>query len=114
MWFSFAALADAVLVAEILMPHKIRIRTLVVDDSPDFVCPLSAFLESLSNVDVIAKGRCGRDALVLAHEWVPDLEPSVSARRHMPTIDSLECRLKVHAGACKNPTTFGGRHFGEA
>ena len=26
----------------------------------------------------------------------------------------LECRLKVHAGACKNPTTFGGRHFGEA
>ena len=42
-------------------------------------------------------------------------EPSVSARRHMPTIGSLlECRLKVHAGTCKNPSTFGGRHFGEA
>jgi hypothetical protein len=28
----------------------------------------------------------------------------------MPTIGSLlECRLKVHAGACKNPSTFGGR-----
>lgn len=92
MWFSFAALADAVLVAEILMPNKIRIRTLVVDDSPDFVRPLCAFLESLSNVDVIAKGRCGRDALVLAHEWVPDL---ILMDVRMPEMTGLEAASQL-------------------
>jgi hypothetical protein len=45
-----------------------RIRTLLVDDSADCMRYLCAFLETLSNVDVIAKGRSGRDALVLAHE----------------------------------------------
>ena len=55
------------------MPHKRRIRTLVVDDSADFVRYVCAFLDALSTVDVIAKGRNGRDALVLAHEWLPDL-----------------------------------------
>ena len=50
-----------------------RIRTLVVDDSADFVRYLCAFLEALSNVDVIAKGRSGREADTLAHEWEPDL-----------------------------------------
>lgn len=54
-------------------PDERRIRTLVVDDSADFVCYLCAFLETLSNVAVIAKGRSGREALVLAHEWMPDL-----------------------------------------
>ena len=92
MWFSVAALADAVLVAEILMPHKIRIRTLVVDDCPDFMRPLCAFLESLSNVDVIAKGRCGRDALVLAHEWVPDL---ILMDVRMPEMTGLEAASQL-------------------
>jgi len=50
-----------------------RIRTLVVDDSADFVRYLCAFLEALSTVDVIATGRSGREAVVLAHEWMPDL-----------------------------------------
>jgi hypothetical protein len=52
-------------------PDKKRIRTLVVDDSADFVRYLCAFLGTLSNVDVIAKGRSGRDAVALAHEWRP-------------------------------------------
>src|SRR5215472_9494643 len=52
---------------------KARIRTLVIDDSADFMGYLCAFLESLPNVEVIARGRNGRDAIVLAHEWVPDL-----------------------------------------
>ena len=54
-------------------PGEKRIRTLVVDDSADFMRYLCAFLETLSNVAVIAKGRSGREALTLAHEWMPDL-----------------------------------------
>ena len=50
-----------------------RIRTLVVDDSADFVRYLCAFLEALSTVDVIATARSGREAVVLAHQWMPDL-----------------------------------------
>jgi DNA-binding NarL/FixJ family response regulator len=50
-----------------------RIRTLVIDDSADFVRYLCAVLDTLPNVDVIAKGRSGRDAVTLAHEWMPDL-----------------------------------------
>jgi chemotaxis response regulator CheB len=54
-------------------PSEKRIRTLVVDDSEEYKRYLCAFLETLSNVDVIAKGRSGRDAVALAHEWVPDV-----------------------------------------
>lgn len=74
------------------MPHKMRIRTLVVDDSSDFVRPLCAFLESLSNVDVIAKGRSGRDALVLAHEWVPDV---ILMDVRMPGMTGLEAASQL-------------------
>jgi two-component system vancomycin resistance associated response regulator VraR len=56
-----------------VLPSEKRIRTLVVDDSEEYKRYLCAFLETLSNVDVIAKGRSGRDAVALAHEWVPDL-----------------------------------------
>jgi chemotaxis response regulator CheB len=56
------------------MPHaKKRIRTLVVDDSADFVRAIGSFLDILPNVDVIAKGRSGHEAIVLAHEWMPDI-----------------------------------------
>ena len=50
-----------------------RVRIVVVDDSADYLRYLCAFLQTLSNVDVIAKGRSGRDAVMLAHEWMPDL-----------------------------------------
>jgi chemotaxis response regulator CheB len=53
-------------------PGEKRIRTVVVDDSADSVRCLCAFLETLSNVDVVAKGRNGRDAVTLAHEWMPE------------------------------------------
>jgi len=54
-------------------PGEKRIRTLVVDDSADFMHAICSFLDLLPNVDVIAKGRSGRDAVALAHEWMPDL-----------------------------------------
>jgi DNA-binding NarL/FixJ family response regulator len=69
-----------------------RIRTLVVDDSTDFVRYLCAFLDTLLNVDVIAKGRSGRDALVLAHEWVPDL---VLMDVRMPEVTGLEAASQL-------------------
>lgn len=68
-------------------PDEKRIRTLVVDDSADFVRYLCAFLETLSNVAVIAKGRSGREAVTLAHEWMPDL---VLMDVRMPEMTGLE------------------------
>jgi len=46
-------------------PGEKRIRTLVIDDAIDFVRYLCAFLDTLSNVVVIAKGRRGREAIEL-------------------------------------------------
>jgi DNA-binding NarL/FixJ family response regulator len=71
---------------------KKRIRTLVIDDSADFVRYLCAFLDTLSNVDVIAKGRSGRDAVTLAHEWMPDL---VLMDVRMPEMTGLEAASQV-------------------
>ena len=73
-------------------PGEKRIRTLVVDDSADYMRYLCAFLETLSNVDVIAKGHSGRDALVLAHEWVPDL---VLMDVKMPEMTGLEAASQL-------------------
>jgi CheY-like chemotaxis protein len=70
-----------------LPPSEKRIRTLVIDDDADYVRYLCAFLETLSNVDVITRGRSGRDAVVLAHEWVPDL---VLMDVRMPELTGLE------------------------
>jgi NarL family two-component system response regulator LiaR len=50
-----------------------KIRTLVVDDSEDYGLYLCAFLDTQSQIAVIAKGRNGREAVALAHEWRPDL-----------------------------------------
>jgi CheY-like chemotaxis protein len=75
------------------MPHgKTRIRTLVVDDSADFARALCAFLDILSNVDVIARGRSGHDAIVLAHEWVPDL---ILMDVKMPEMTGLEAASQL-------------------
>jgi DNA-binding NarL/FixJ family response regulator len=69
-----------------------RIRTLIVDDSADYVRYLCAFLETLPNVDVIAKGRSGRDAVALAHEWMPDL---VLMDVRMPEMTGLEATSQL-------------------
>ena len=75
-----------------MRPGEKRIRTLVIDDSVDFVRYLCAFLEVLSNVDVIAKGRSGRDAVALAHEWMPDL---VLMDVRMPEVTGLEAASQL-------------------
>jgi two-component system response regulator AlgR len=69
-----------------------RVRTVVVDDSPDYLHYLCAFLETLSNMDVIATGRSGRDAVKLAHEWMPDL---ILMDVRMPEMTGLEAAAQL-------------------
>jgi DNA-binding NarL/FixJ family response regulator len=73
-------------------PVKKRFRTLVIDDSADYVRYLCAFLETLSNVNVVAKGRSGRDAVTLAHEWMPDL---LLMDVRMPEMTGLEATSQL-------------------
>ena len=69
-----------------------RIRTLVIDDVFDFMQTICSFLENLPNVAVIATGRTGRDAIVLAHEWMPDL---VLMDIRMPEMTGLEATSQL-------------------
>lgn len=73
-------------------PGEKRIRTLVVDDHADFVHAICSFLEILPNVAVIATGRSGRDAVALAHEWMPDL---VLMDVRMPEVTGLEAASQL-------------------
>src|SRR5437016_568751 len=73
-------------------PGEKRIRTLVVDDSIDFMHAICSFLETLPKVAVIAKGRSGRDAVALAHEWMPDL---VLMDVRMPEVTGLEAAFQL-------------------
>ena len=73
-------------------PGEKRIRTLVVDDAVDFMQAICSFLENLPSVVVIAKGRSGRDAIVLAHEWMPDL---VLMDVKMPDVTGLEAASQL-------------------
>ena len=69
-----------------------QFRTVVVDDSADYVRYVCAFLETLPNVNVIAKGRSGRDVIMLAHEWMPDL---VLMDVSMPEMTGLEATSQL-------------------
>src|SRR5256885_578714 len=73
-------------------PSKKRIRTVVVDDSADFMRALCSFLDILGNVNVIAKGRSGHEAIVLAHEWMPDL---VLMDVRMPEMTGLQAASQL-------------------
>jgi DNA-binding NarL/FixJ family response regulator len=69
-----------------------RIRTLVIDETFDFMQAICSFLENLPNVAVIATGRSGRDAVALAHEWMPDL---VLMNVRMPEMTGLEAAAQL-------------------
>jgi len=73
-------------------PGEKRIRTIVIDDAIDFMQAICSFLENLPKVVVIVKGRSGRDAVALAHEWVPDL---VLMDVRMPDMTGLEAALQL-------------------
>src|SRR6266478_4387859 len=73
-------------------PGEKRIRTLIIDDAIDFMQAICSLLESLPRVAVIAKGRSGRDAIALAHEWGPDL---ILMDVRMPGMTGLEAALQL-------------------
>jgi DNA-binding NarL/FixJ family response regulator len=73
-------------------PDEKRIRTLVIDDASDFMQAICSFLKNLPNVAVITTGRTGRDAIVLAHEWMPDL---VLMDIRMPEMTGLEATSQL-------------------
>jgi CheY-like chemotaxis protein len=73
-------------------PDEKRIRTLVFDDASDFMQAICPFLENLPNVVVIATGCTGYDAIVLAHEWMPDL---VLMDIRMPEMMGLEATSRL-------------------
>jgi two-component system, NarL family, vancomycin resistance associated response regulator VraR len=73
-------------------PDEKRIRTLVIDDAFGFMQAIRSFLENLPNVAVIATGRTGREAIVLAHEWMPDL---VLMDIRMPEMTGLEATSQL-------------------
>jgi DNA-binding NarL/FixJ family response regulator len=75
------------------MPDDISpIRIVVIDDSHEFMRSVCAFLDTLPGVSVIATGRSGRDAVVLAHEWMPDL---VLMDVRMPEMTGLEAASQL-------------------
>ena len=59
---------------------------------PIFVHAICSFLEILPKLAVIAKGRRERDAVVLAHEWMPDL---VLMDVRMPEATGLEAASQL-------------------
>jgi CheY-like chemotaxis protein len=75
-----------------------RIRTLVIDDAFDFMQAICSFLENLPNVAVIATGCTGRNAIVLAHEWMPDL---VLMDIRMPEMTGLEAAFQLTSLCCR-------------
>jgi DNA-binding NarL/FixJ family response regulator len=85
-------MAKASAVPAVTRRREKGIRTLVVDDSADFVHAICSFLEVLPNVAVIGTGSTGREAVVLAHEWMPDL---ILMDVWMPEMTGLEAAAQL-------------------
>jgi len=73
-------------------PGEKRIRSVVVDDSTDFMHAICSFLENLPKVIVVAKCRSGRDAVALDHDWILDL---VLMDVRMPDVTGLEATSEL-------------------
>jgi DNA-binding NarL/FixJ family response regulator len=64
-----------------------HIRTMVVDDSPKFLCIVCSFLAQYKAVDVVATANCAGEALRAIDRLRPDL---VLLDFHMPFVNGLE------------------------
>src|SRR5258708_23095346 len=69
--------------------------------------PYTTLFRSLSNVDVIAKGRSGLDAVMLAHEWMPDL---VLMDVRMPEMTGLEAASQLMRELDRKSTRLNSSH----
>ncbi len=56
------------------------IRVLIVDDHPLVRQGISAFLEALPDVEMVAEASSGQEAVTLAEEHIPDVVLGSSAK----------------------------------
>ncbi len=72
-----------------------RVKTLLVDDSPEFLNSASEFLSAIPEIELLARAESGREAIRLAKELNPDL---VLVDISMPEISGIEVTriLKKH------------------
>ena len=70
-----------------------RIRTLLVDDNPEFLKAAAGFLNAASGLEVVGTARSGEEALLRVDDLCPDL---VLMDLAMPGMGGFEatCRLK--------------------
>lgn len=68
------------------------IRVLIVDDHPLVRQGISAFLEALPDVEIVAEASSGQEAVVLAEEHIPDV---VLMDLIMPEMDGVEATRQV-------------------
>ncbi len=68
------------------------IRVLIVDDHPLVRQGISAFLEALPDVEIVAEASSGQEAVTLAEEHIPDV---VLMDLIMPEMDGVEATRQV-------------------
>ena len=68
------------------------IRVLIVDDHPLVRQGISAFLEALPDVEIVAEAGSGQEAITLAEEHIPDV---VLMDLIMPEMDGVEATRQV-------------------
>jgi two-component system nitrate/nitrite response regulator NarL len=78
-----------------------RLRTMVVDDSPDTLAAISSYLQELPAIDVVATASDGREAVEKFELLEPDLVlmdfqmPKMNGFEAMSHIKSLKSSTKV-------------------
>jgi two-component system, NarL family, nitrate/nitrite response regulator NarL len=76
--------------AAMSMPNPLRV--LVVDDEPLFVEMVQALLDSEDDIEVVAKGAHGKDALRLAAQLRPDV---IVMDVSMPVMNGIEATRAI-------------------
>ena len=76
------------------MPEQAGIRTIVVDDDPDFLATLRMILSLDERVELVAEASDGSQALELVDELAPEV---VAMDVLMPGMDGLEATQLIHA-----------------
>jgi two-component system invasion response regulator UvrY len=76
------------------VPERAGIRTLVVDDDPDFLATMRTILSLDERVDLVAEASDGSQAVELVDELAPDV---VAMDVLMPGMGGLEAARRIHA-----------------
>jgi DNA-binding NarL/FixJ family response regulator len=73
-----------------------RVRTLLVDDSGEFLNSAADFLSGSRDIEIVGRAQSGREAIRLAAELFPDL---VLVDISMPEINGIELTRRLKQGA---------------